>query len=681
MAKLRSAPAAPAAEPKAQSQRPALKEKTNTTRAKAAVEDEEEGLGDMIGLVKESTKRRGRPRKSAHTDDEVVMAGGLGVKEADAPISTDELGKSDAIAPPTAKANRRPPRMTRKPIHNEAQSKVLDGLRKRMEETARKEGGKKGAVSVSALRRVSSGPAPSSDVLPSAPVTVRTSAAVAHERSEYSISPSPPPPTKLASLQANRSSIAQQTSSPKPRSTPAMDTSVLKNFKRRARQPSMLAMVQQRTMSARPSLAHTKPVDDDPSIYDFDGGDAEEEDDFAPDAEGTPLNASKVKRKSVGSSVKKSATKAAKAKAAPISKKRKSEVADLSSGSLETLRAKRRKPEVADSTIETLDESLEAPGVVPATRRSSTESARQATPVPQETSDIQVINSSQSSPPPAESASPEKRQAPVDDDFVVPSTEEYREEDIPHEPDLDLPEDSRYDVPNGTMAEPASSSPLPDVLSGTQLRLREELADPVTQVSPPPVKAKPVKAGKVKPVSTATLQNLLPKRRQPLRPRHRKSEYDFVSESEGEADNANDEDDNDDAVGKGRRRQTKVTPAKGRRKTAATAKTAKAKKVMHQPTRKSTAPPTTSKPTKTYGRTAAAVLTSDKENDDGFEENDGDLNDSAENLPHDRGTPDATARSNELEAAKRKFAEVDEWDMEFESVGAEEHRSSSQQWR
>ncbi|KAK5720451.1 hypothetical protein LTR17_015008 [Elasticomyces elasticus] len=679
MARLRSAPAAPAAEPKAQSHRQALKEKTNTTRAKAAVEDDEQGLGDMIGLVKESTKRRGRPRKSAHADDEVVMAGGLGVKETDAPISTDELGRSDTIAPPTAKANRRPPRMTRKPIHNEAQSKVLDGLRKRMEETARKEGGKKGAVP--ALRRVSSGPAPSSDVLPSAPVTVRNSAAVAQERSEYSISPSPPPPNKLASVQMKRSSLAQQTSSPKPRSTPAMDTSVLKNFKRRARQPSMLAMVQQRTMSARPSLAHAKPVDDDPSIYDFDGGDAEESDDFAPDAEGTPLHGSKAKRKSVGSSVKKPAAKPAKAKAAPTSKKRKSEVADVSSGSLETLRAKRRKPEVAESTINNLDEPFEAPEVVPATRRSSTESARQATPVPQETSDIQVINSSQVSPPPVESASPEKRQVPVDDDFVVPSTEEYREEDIPHEPDLDLPEDPLYDVPDGTMAEPASSSPVPDVLSATQLRIRDELADPVTQVSPQPVKAKPVKASKVKPVSTATLQNLLPKRRQPLRPRHRKSEYDFVSESEGEADDAHDDDDTEEAVGRGRRRQTKGTPAKGRRKTAAAAKTIKAKKVAQPPTRKSTAAPSTSKPTKTYGRAAAAVLTSDKENEEGFEEIDGDVDDSAEILLPDRGTAEATAKSDELEAAKRKFAEVDEWDMEFESVGAEEHRSSSQQWR
>ncbi|KAK3655501.1 hypothetical protein LTR56_003508 [Elasticomyces elasticus] len=662
MARLRSAPAAPAPEPKAHSQRPALKEKTNTTRAKAAGGDDEQGLGDMIGLVKESTKRRGRPRKSAHADDEVVMAGGLGVKETDAPVSTDELGKSDAIAPPTAKANRRPPRMTRKPIHNEAQSKVLDGLRKRMEETARKEGGKKGAVP--ALRRVSSGPAPSSDVLPSAPVIVRTSAAVAQERSEYSISPSPPPPNKLASVQAKRSSLAQQSSSPKPRSTPAMDTSVLKNFKRRARQPT-----------------YAKPIDDDPSIYDFDGGDAEEEDDFAPDAEGTPLNASKAKRKSMGSSIKKSAAKPTKVKPAPVTKKRKSEVVDVSAGSLETLRAKRRKPEVADSMINDLEEPLGAPEVVPPTRRSSTESARQATPVPQETSDIQVINSSQSSPPPAESTSPEKRQASVDDDFVVPSTEEYREEDIPHEPDLDLPEDPLYDVPDGTMAEPASSSPLPDVLIDTQMRLRDELADPVTQVSPPPVKAKPVKASKVKPVSTATLQNLLPKRRQPLRPRHRKSEYDFVSESEGEADGAMDDDDTEEAVGRGWRRQTKITPGKGRRKTAATTKTAKAKKIVQQSTRKSTAPPTTSKPTKTYGRAAAALLTSDKENDDGFEEIDGDVDDSAEILLPDRGTAEATAKSNELEAAKRKFAEVDEWDMEFESVGAEEHRSSSQQWR
>ena len=45
---------------------------------------------------------------------------------------------------------------------------------------------------------------------------------------------------------------------------------------------------------------------------------------------------------------------------------------------------------------------------------------------------------------------------------------------------------------------------------------------------------------------------------------------------------------------------------------------------------------------------------------------------------------DALAESKELERARRKFAEVDEWDMEFESMSFEEeggHRSSSQQWR
>ncbi|TKA81782.1 hypothetical protein B0A55_02139 [Friedmanniomyces simplex] len=685
MARLRSAPPASAAAPKLQAKRPALKEKTNTARATVA--PTEEDVGNIEGLIKEAPKRRERPRKSAHGADEVVMAGGLGQEEAEtprshlAPMSTDELAKSDAPAPPTARANRRPPRMMRKAIQNEAQSKVLDGLRKRMKERARKEGGKKNALPIT--KRMSTGTAPSSDVLPTAPVTTRKATAIAQERSEYDISPSPPPPGKLSSLKTKRSSLAQPSSSPKPRSTPAMDTSVLKNFKRRARQPSMLALVQQRAMSTRPSMANATAAEEDPSIFDFEGGDGEDEDDFAPEAEGTPLHVTTAKRKSAGSSAKKAVAKPVKAKQTPVAKKRKPGEANIPSGALETLRAKRRKSEVTDLSNDDVADPLPTFQPELVIRGSSTETARQVTLLPLPTSDVQVINSSQSTPPPADSASPGKRRASVDVDFAVPSTEEHNEGG-PLQPEDDLPDDAPYDAPNGTMAEPASSSPVPEVLSGTQQRIRDELADPVTQVSPPPVIEKPTKPTKAKPMSTATLQNLLPKRRQPLKPRHRKSEYDFVSESEGEGEVDTthlEEDENEPA--RRRTRQTKLTPAKGRRKTAAVA-TAKTKKAAQQQTRKSAAASAPKKPTKTYARAATALTTSDKENEDAadeaFEAPDG-VDDSAETLPERASVATATAKSNELEEARRKFAEVDEWDMEFESVGIDEHRSSSQQWR
>ncbi|KAK3113231.1 hypothetical protein LTR53_009687 [Teratosphaeriaceae sp. CCFEE 6253] len=678
MARLRSTPTATASPPKAQAKRPALRETTNTARAKAAPAED----GNIEGLIKTTTTRRaGQLRQSAHNVDDLVMAGGLGQKEGEALRSevggtmTDELAKSDAPAPPNAQANRRPPRMMRKPIRKEAQSKALNGLKARMAETARKEAGKKD-VSLAA-KRVSAGAAPSSDVLTAAPVTVRKPALVAQELSEYDIEPSPPPTDRWSSAR-KRSSLAQQTSSLKPRSTPAMDTSVLKNFKRRARQPSMLAMVQQRTMSARPSFVNATAAEEDPSIFDFEGGEGEDEDDFAPEAEGTPLKIAKSRQRSAGSSGKKAVAKAATVELVSASKKRKLKDADLSSGSVENLRAKRRKsehPQQEPSDIE--DEPEDGPQVLEAqvleaqvleavavVIRSSLTPARQPTTITHDTSDVQVINSSRPTPPPAASLDAET----LDDDFAVPSTEEYRDKE-PRDRNDDLPLDSLDDAPNGTMAEPASSSPVPeDLLSSTQ-------ADPFTQLSPPPIKEKPPKT-KSKPISTATLQHLLPKRRQPLKPRHRKSEYDFLSGSdgEGEPDATHLEHDEDEPAGR-RRRQTKTTPAKGRRKmAAATSKAAKAKAARD--TRISAVAPPARKSVRTYGGAAA---TSDKENAD-TEAADalGQEDDSTGLIAEEAAVP---TRSRELEEARRKFAEVDEWDMEFESLGDEEHRSSSQQWR
>ncbi|KAK0290420.1 hypothetical protein LTR91_023977 [Friedmanniomyces endolithicus] len=687
MARLRSMPAESAAVPYPQTKRQALREKTNTTRAKVALAEED--VGNIEGLIKEAPKRKGRAMKSVHDDGEVFMAGGLGQGEARptaprsglGPISTDELAKSDAAAPPTSKANKRAPRMMRKPIQNEAHSKVLDGLRKRMEETARKEGGKNPALPLA--KRLSTGTAPSSDVLSVVPVTVRKSPVIAQERSEYDISPSPPPPAKLSSLNAKRSTLPQPTSSPKPRSTPAMDTSVLKNFKRRARQPSMLALVQQRAMNTRPSMTNATVAVEDSSIFDFDAENGEDEDDFAPEVEGTPLHVSEAKRKSAGSSIKKTVPKPVEAKPASAGKKRKSAQADFASSALETLRSKRRKSGFPGPSLDDEDNPLPNLSHSSVARGSPAESTRQATPVPQATSDVQVFNSSQSTPPPIESASPHNPRASVHDDFAVPSTEEQDDEASLQRGD-DILENPLYDAPNGTMAEPASSSPVPGPLSGTQQRIRDELADPVTQVSPQRVVEKAVKPTKTKPISTATLQNLLPKRRQPLKPRHRKSEYDFASESENgsELDRTHIAE-GEEEPNERRRRQTKVTPAKGRRKpTVAT--TAKAKKAGKQRERQSETAPASKKATKTYGRAARALKISDKENDDTADQNfdasdNGD--ESAEILPGRVDVAAATLGSGELEEARRKFAEVDGWDMEFETVGPEEHRSSSQQWR
>ena len=706
MARLRSAPSAqPPSPEKTQTRRQALREKTNTTRdAKNAPVYENDG--NIENLVKNAKPRRGRPKTVSQDEAELVMAGGLGQQESDAPPTTDELAKSDGPPPPTAKANRRPPRMTRKPIQNEAQSKVMEGLKQRMEATAREEAGRKGTGRKGAVKTTAAVPNDATDdtrrsanAPPAESASARKSmSAVQEGRSELSLSPSPPPPGKLSSVNNKRSSLAPPSSVLRPQGTPAAETSILalKNFKRRPRQPSMLAMVQQRTAaSARPSAVHVA-ADEDPSVFDLEKADSEEEneDDFAPEAEGTPLHVSKAKRRVSASAHKQDARplpSADKKRDSAQAQKRKSGDVDTSSSALDALRAKRRKSEApALPRDESIGEN-DARDTVPQTRASARRSSSDHHAMPQhhEPSDVQVINSSPSSTPPTELSSSDKgrSQQETNEDYVIPSTEQREEEEDLYGATPRRETRQRHiqpaeglDIPNGTMAEPDSS---PGVVGPGSDEESDVLADPMTQPtqeSPPRVREKSKK--EARPMSTAHLQALLPKRRKKPQPRRRKSEYDFTSDEEDEdtLDASHLEDDEDELGGR-LRRQTKAAPTKGRKSTAPAKSKAKsskaaqaARKSSAAPARKSAAPPATArKQTKTYGRAGNA---SDKENE--AYESDGEDED-ATDLPE--VSMHEVTRSRELEEAKKKFEEVDEWDMEFESMSQDDHRSSSQQWR
>ncbi|KAK3050643.1 hypothetical protein LTR09_008283 [Extremus antarcticus] len=675
MARLRSAPTSQQpATTTTQTKRPALKEKTNTTRTKVPVYEDD---GNTEGLVKDARPRRGRPKATQQNEDELIMAGGLGQASSDdkileqsaPPPTTDELVKSDGPPPPTAKANRRPARVARKAAQSESDRNVMEGIKKRMQPTA-------SAQTATTHKKRSSGERPetSSDSLPTEPPPPRKSANSLVERSEFSISPSPPPPVQPGSaLRSN--------------GTPAVESSILalKNFKRRPRQPSMLQMVQQRTASARPSAAHFDAADDE-DVYDLDD-DVDDVEDFEPDAEGTPLHMSKKtqpgKAKSKRSSnLQRASTPIVKPVAsASVTKKRKSDAVDTSSTSvLDALKAKRRRTSTAQEEDYPIVSFRRSPSV------HQTSPAQAASSTPRVSADVQVVHSSISSTPPTEpSSSPMQRRPSLDenDDLVVPSTEQERE-DLQYVPLNDLEEQEPEVDANGTMAEPASSSPAPLEPSAATQRT-DIMTEPLTQVTPPrPQREKPTKKKKAVPVTTAALQDLLPKRRQPLKPRHRKSEYDIDSASEDDnpLDTSHLEYEEDELGGK-LRRQTKSKPAPKGKKGKATAARTKPRqsKGTAQPARKSSmAPPSrkstaAKKTTKTYGR---AAPTSDKENEDGYqslEENDDSV------LPDTSISMIEAARSKELEAAKRKFAKVDEWDMEFESMSFEEHRSSSQGWR
>lgn len=450
----------------------------------------------------------------------------------------------------------------------------------------------------------------------------------------------------------------------------------------------MLEMVRKRRSSVQASLISAQPQQDDDdvegtSVFDL-GSASEGEDVFAPEAEGTPLQPSKT-RKSTSTRKSASAKKSVATTPAVKRTKRKSdEMNEIESphSALDALRRKHRKseaPPVEDESLPSIDDEHQLPA-----RETSD---HEASPVPNAvTSDVQVINSSPESTPPTEPSSTRKIPGTEEADFAVPSTEEQerlhalKQDEPKQEEQEEEDEEDDLDTPNATMAEPASSSPIGSPIPETQ---RTDIyADPLTQLSPPPPEpAKTRSKGNKKPsaMSTATLRALLPRRTQRPQPRAKRTEYDISSDEEDEAtafDTTHLEDDEDELGGR-IRRQTK-TPAPSQSKKASAA-SSKSKSKQATSTRKPSAPPpppaknkgkSKAKATRTYGRAA----TSDKEN---AAEEESSENDQAETSLSMR----EVAHSKELEEARRKFAEVDDWDLTFESMSNEDHRSSSQGWR
>lgn len=615
----------------------------------------------MDDLIKDAKPKRGRPKKAPQLSDELLMTSGLGLQDgaganqdSEAPMTTDELAKSDdvPVRVAIAKPNRRPARPGRKVLHNEQQNKVLEGLKQRMEATAKDQRAKPAPKAPLETAEVDS------DTIVVAQRSSVKATEPPVERSDFSLSPSPPPPGKLST--ARRPSVVQPGSALRLQNTPAVEASMLalKNFKRRPRQLSMLQMVQQRTASARPSLANTAAADpavQDTSVFDLDVSD--EEDDFAPEAEGTPLKVTKAQRKS---SAKKTAAVDDEFKSKSSTKKRKSTDVDSSMVSLSSSRSKRRKSTRDEDEVE---ESLPAAHEFAAL---PTSSARAATPLPAETSDIQVVNSPSTSTPPTEPSSTRHHSPDKEDDFAVPSTE-LQEPLVRSSPTPELEDEADGAIPNGTMAEPLSSSPV-----HRASKIMDSFdAPPMTQISPP---AKPQRKKKVKPLTTSALQSLLPKKRAPMRAHRKKTEYDLESDSdeEGSQLDASHLEDDEDELG-GALRRKKATPLKNAKR-GRQGKGTTARASSKAPARKAPAASKSKKASRTYGRAA----TSDKEND-GYDSAEEEEEEST--LPEVSISMEDASLSKELEDAKKKFAEVDDFDMEFESMSHEDHRSSSQGWR
>ncbi|QDS69209.1 hypothetical protein FKW77_000641 [Venturia effusa] len=295
-----------------------------------------------------------------------------------------------------------------------------------------------------------------------------------------------------------------------------------------------------------------------------------------------------------------------------------------------------------------------------------------------EDDEIQVLQSS----PPIPSSPPARHQSPVRSftSASLPEVIESTQEEI--------------DMYSETMAPPKSSSePVSPVRSPVRADKRRKLSgqhdqDNEDEGSPSPAQAKKqTSRKKASGMLTAALRSLLPKPRRKIRAAKRTADYDFPSTDDDNYETLvlQDSDDDELAHAKTRGRDTKTPMRKvsgNRKKGPKTVSPASTRTEMQSANVKGKKSEK-SKVKKTYGRVAM-----EKENDPNIEifSNHGneDEGDETKTFGGRKKRAGSVAVSNiskvkELEDVKKKFAEVDDFEMEFESVDL--GGGSSSPWR
>ncbi|KAH0360219.1 hypothetical protein KCU65_g9527, partial [Aureobasidium melanogenum] len=531
-------------------------------------------------------------------------------QDAPAQVEDEEVATRDPIPQPRTKqrptTRGRPPRTVKKPAPSQANKDVMDKLKARMEEDRR--AAKAGIVPQPALEIQSL----------QAERAVRKAtnndgdAALVPARAAPR-SPSPVRQTAVPGTAVKApASVVRPQSAVKMQSTPGAESSVLalQNFRRRARQPSLLQMVQ------NPELAGT-PIDD---TTDFTLGSLGDEDDFAPHDESTPLQVSKGR---------------------PIEIEQEPEEEDDVEEEAAQEQEKAQTPEPA---LPNSDDEFY--GATP--QKSSQRQTRKRKSDAIEESEVQIARSSPSLP------SPSRSLAGREEYETIPAT---APEDDSEEPATTESQQRR--LLSDTYAEPMSSSPPPDPISPVS----PEQPRRAPALSPSAIR-KSARAGgqqtkSVKPLTTATLRAMLPKRRA-----QRKDEFDFSSSSALEASSSAFEDE--------------------KRKKARTKKTVAPKKPA-PPKSKKTTTTTTKKTSRTYARNNKennpVEISSGSSSLSELNSDELEADETADtSIDTIKGSKSDDKISDELRKAREKFAEIDNWDMEFESASLGAGGASSP-WR
>lgn len=389
---------------------------------------------------------------------------------------------------------------------------------------------------------------------------------------------------------------------------------VLKSFRRRPRQPSMLTMVKQRLASARSSLAgtgtETAPDDSDDS-FDLD-------DDFLPDAAGTPMHS--LGPDSMGTFGASGIDDLRKDKHSAAKRKRASHADEHSFSDVDDILPKHRK--LVSQSDEEIDEYQ--------THHGST--------------------------------------AHTSPDDRVSSTPQLEDEHNASE---------QYDVHHGSVS---AASPIDYQSSPSSVPVTTTLSQssvygpPRTQHTPPPQRTTRTAARKA-PMSTAVLQSLLPKRRKQVFHAYPLPALSLPAASDEDPRASEDSSSliNDDS--------DFVQPSKGPKASTMSKSSRRAALQQTSPNIVRTARASRRarndhpKQIRTYGRNKAHDKAK-RSRDAGTEPND-DMQQPGEDFT----SMEAISNSRELEQARKKFAEVDEWKMEYENETTEDSRTSSQGWR
>ncbi|KAF2725756.1 hypothetical protein K431DRAFT_280472 [Polychaeton citri CBS 116435] len=677
--------------------RVALKEKTNVTRSLRYPGD-----GDTEAFVKDARPRRGRSAQAtARHDSEFLMTGAIGdlrsqhVSSGNGTVvtSTDPIARGDAPANATVKVatgKRKRGQSKKENVQDEQFDEIVVSASETTVKPAHKshrvESATMAAMPISQAERSSIASKSTDDTV------------ILGSSLELSLSSPPESSPASGSLGfRRRNSMVQPSSALRNPETPAFESSVLlKNFRRRPRQPSMLAMVQQHQQAMNAKISNVGVDTSRLEMSETEGHDTTfgveagldsdgEAGDFAPDAEGTPLQHVTINSAFFNGST----TSKLKARG----RKRLSNGPGDTPGALAALRAKNRKSQtnsgmLSNPTHQGDEEDTLSQPIASSPPRQINEDELD--------SDIQVMRSSPVMSLPSSPQRPNKlvqqpslarKDTTEINNVAIPSTDPEGNKTGKHKPAA-ASMHVGHAKPAGvddTTAEPVSSSPS---RAGGQTE-EDIMAYPLTQPtqqSPRQVKKKKPP----KPIGTASLQSLLPKQRRVLQPRSRRSDYDL--ESSDVADDGNDtavdmtDSDGDESGFGSRRRPTSRRSKVNDKGTSRQMRSARDRKNRVTSSRLTTrasitqnAPAADGRLGRKIGRTYGRTVAADKEVDE-LHESASDAEAEESIIP--ASTSIEAAKSKELEDAKRKFAEIDQWDgLEFENLDSEDHRSSSQGWR